>query len=75
MQMKILSYLKKSALQMGKKKRDVALVVDSINQPVLPVDDQAISPVAVIGEPVHDEQLATNENQSQSTIALGRKLK
>ncbi|HEL1566709.1 TPA: IdeS/Mac family cysteine endopeptidase [Streptococcus suis] len=52
-------------------KGDVALVVDSINQPVLPVDDQAISPVAVIGEPVHDEQLATNENQSQSTIALG----
>ncbi|MFM0802140.1 IdeS/Mac family cysteine endopeptidase [Streptococcus suis] len=52
-------------------KGDVALVVDSINQPVLPVDDQAILPVAVIGEPVNDEQLATNENQSQSTIALG----
>ncbi|HFI0079870.1 TPA: IdeS/Mac family cysteine endopeptidase [Streptococcus suis] len=52
-------------------KGDVALVVDSINQPVLPVDDQAISPVAVIGEPVHDEQLVANENQSQSTIALG----
>ncbi|HFI0400152.1 TPA: IdeS/Mac family cysteine endopeptidase [Streptococcus suis] len=51
-------------------KGDVALVVDSINQPVLPVDDQAISPVAVIGEPVHDEQLVANENQSQSTIAL-----
>ncbi|MFM0759681.1 IdeS/Mac family cysteine endopeptidase [Streptococcus suis] len=52
-------------------KGDVALVVDSINQPVLPVDDQAISPVAVIGEPVNDEQLVANENQSQSTIALG----
>ncbi|HEL1605357.1 TPA: IdeS/Mac family cysteine endopeptidase [Streptococcus suis] len=52
-------------------KGDVALVVDSINQPVLPVDDQAILPVAVIGEPVHDEQLVANENQSQSTIALG----
>ncbi|HEM3486627.1 TPA: IdeS/Mac family cysteine endopeptidase [Streptococcus suis] len=52
-------------------KGDVALVEDSINQPVLPVDDQAILPVAVIGEPVNDEQLATNENQSQSTIALG----
>ncbi|HEM3429203.1 TPA: IdeS/Mac family cysteine endopeptidase [Streptococcus suis] len=52
-------------------KGDVALVVDSINQPVLPVDDQAISPVAVIGGPVHDEQLVANENQSQSTIALG----
>ncbi|MFM0589877.1 IdeS/Mac family cysteine endopeptidase [Streptococcus suis] len=51
-------------------KGDVALVVDSINQPVLPVDDQAISPVAVIGEPVNDEQLVANENQSQSTIAL-----
>ncbi|CYV36232.1 TPA: IdeS/Mac family cysteine endopeptidase [Streptococcus suis] len=52
-------------------KGDVALVVDSINQPVLPVDDQAILPVAVIGEPVNDEQLVANENQSQSTIALG----
>ncbi|HEM5189089.1 TPA: IdeS/Mac family cysteine endopeptidase [Streptococcus suis] len=52
-------------------KGDVALVVDSINQPVLPVDDQAILPVAVIGEPVNAEQLATNENQSQSTTALG----
>ncbi|MFM0793808.1 IdeS/Mac family cysteine endopeptidase [Streptococcus suis] len=52
-------------------KGDVALVVDSINQPVLPVDDQAILPVAVVGEPVHDEQLVANENQSQSTIALG----
>ncbi|HEM3540673.1 IdeS/Mac family cysteine endopeptidase [Streptococcus suis] len=52
-------------------KGDVALVVDSINQPVLPVDEQAILPVAAVGEPVHDEQLATNENQSQSTIALG----
>ncbi|MFH6623939.1 IdeS/Mac family cysteine endopeptidase [Streptococcus suis] len=51
-------------------KGDVALVVDSINQPVLPVDDQAILPVAVIGEPVNDEQLVANENQSQSTIAL-----
>ncbi|HEM3463265.1 TPA: IdeS/Mac family cysteine endopeptidase [Streptococcus suis] len=51
-------------------KGDVALVVDSINQPVLPVDDQAISPVAVIGEPVNDEQLVANENQSQSTIDL-----
>ncbi|HEM6488212.1 TPA: IdeS/Mac family cysteine endopeptidase [Streptococcus suis] len=52
-------------------KGDVALVVDSINQPVLPVDEQAILPVAAVGGPVHDEQLATNENQSQSTIALG----
>ncbi|HEM3600480.1 TPA: IdeS/Mac family cysteine endopeptidase [Streptococcus suis] len=52
-------------------KGDVALVVDSINQPVLPVDDQAILPIAVIGEPVNAEQLATNENQSQSTTALG----
>ncbi|HEM3575583.1 TPA: IdeS/Mac family cysteine endopeptidase [Streptococcus suis] len=52
-------------------KGDVALVVDSINQPVLPVDDQAILPVAVIGEPVNDEQLVANESQSQSTIALG----
>ncbi|HEL2291536.1 TPA: IdeS/Mac family cysteine endopeptidase [Streptococcus suis] len=52
-------------------KGDVTLVVDSINQPVLPVDDQAILPVAVIGEPVNDEQLVANENQSQSTIALG----
>ncbi|HEM5129853.1 TPA: IdeS/Mac family cysteine endopeptidase [Streptococcus suis] len=52
-------------------KGDVALVVDSINQPVLPVDDQAILPVAVIGEPVNDEQLVANEHQSQSTIALG----
>ncbi|CYU90938.1 YSIRK-type signal peptide-containing protein [Streptococcus suis] len=50
---------------------NIALVVDSINQPVLPVDDQAILPVAVIGEPVNDEQLVANENQSQSTIALG----
>ncbi|HEM5295276.1 TPA: IdeS/Mac family cysteine endopeptidase [Streptococcus suis] len=49
---------------------NIALVVDSINQPVLPVDDQAILPVAVIGEPVNDEQLVANENQSQSTIAL-----
>ncbi|MEI4321296.1 IdeS/Mac family cysteine endopeptidase [Streptococcus suis] len=55
----------------NEEKGDVALVVDSINQPVLPVDDQAILPVAVIGEPVHDEQLVANENQSQSTIALG----
>ncbi|WP_421458814.1 IdeS/Mac family cysteine endopeptidase [Streptococcus suis] len=52
-------------------KGNIALVVDSINQPVLPVDDQAILPVAVIGEPVNAEQLATNENQSQSTTALG----
>ncbi|HEL2554775.1 TPA: IdeS/Mac family cysteine endopeptidase [Streptococcus suis] len=51
-------------------KGNIALVVDSINQPVLPVDDQAILPVAVIGEPVPDEQLVANENQSQSTIAL-----
>ncbi|HGO5513590.1 IdeS/Mac family cysteine endopeptidase [Streptococcus suis] len=50
---------------------NIALVVDSITQPVLPVDDQAILPVAVIGESVHDEQLVANENQSQSTIALG----
>ncbi|NQH68662.1 YSIRK-type signal peptide-containing protein, partial [Streptococcus suis] len=49
---------------------NIALVVDSITQPVLPVDDQAILPVAVIGESVHDEQLVANENQSQSTIAL-----
>ncbi|HEM5132886.1 TPA: IdeS/Mac family cysteine endopeptidase [Streptococcus suis] len=55
----------------GKEEGNIALVVDSINQPVLPVDDQAILPVAVIGEPVHDEQLVANENQSQSTIALG----
>ncbi|HEL1981431.1 TPA: IdeS/Mac family cysteine endopeptidase [Streptococcus suis] len=54
----------------GKEEGNIALVVDSINQPVLPVDDQAILPVAVIGEPVHDEQLVANENQSQSTIAL-----
>ncbi|MDW8766906.1 IdeS/Mac family cysteine endopeptidase [Streptococcus suis] len=53
---------------------NIALVVDSINQPVLPVDDQAILPVAVIGEPVHDEQLVANENQSQSTIALGEEI-
>ncbi|MFM0683648.1 IdeS/Mac family cysteine endopeptidase [Streptococcus suis] len=52
-------------------KGDVALVVDSINQPILPVDEQAILPVAVIGEPVNDEQSVANENQSQSTIALG----
>ncbi|MFM0820695.1 IdeS/Mac family cysteine endopeptidase [Streptococcus suis] len=55
----------------GKEEGNIALVVDSINQPVLPVDDQAILPVAVIGEPVHDEQLVANENQSQSTIASG----
>ncbi|MEG3241422.1 IdeS/Mac family cysteine endopeptidase, partial [Streptococcus suis] len=53
---------------------NIALVVDSINQPVLPVDDQAILPVAVIGESVHDEQLVANENQSQSTIALGEEI-
>nr|WP_024408992.1 IdeS/Mac family cysteine endopeptidase [Streptococcus suis] len=58
----------------GKEEGNIALVVDSINQPVLPVDDQAILPVAVIGEPVHDEQLVTNENQSQSTIALGEEV-
>ncbi|MHC3681921.1 IdeS/Mac family cysteine endopeptidase [Streptococcus suis] len=55
----------------GKEEGNIALVVDSINQSVLPVDDQAILPVAVIGEPVNDEQLVANENQSQSTIALG----
>ncbi|HEL2041061.1 TPA: IdeS/Mac family cysteine endopeptidase [Streptococcus suis] len=55
-------------------KENIALVVDSFNQPVLPVDDQAILPVAVIGEPVHDEQLVANENQSQSTIALGEEI-
>ncbi|HEL2052868.1 TPA: IdeS/Mac family cysteine endopeptidase [Streptococcus suis] len=55
-------------------KGNIALVVDSFNQPVLPVDDQAILPVAVIGEPVHDEQLVANENQSQSTIALGEEI-
>ncbi|MFI3064109.1 IdeS/Mac family cysteine endopeptidase [Streptococcus suis] len=54
----------------GKEEGNIALVVDSINQSVLPVDDQAILPVAVIGEPVHDEQLVANENHSQSTIAL-----
>ncbi|HEL2071476.1 TPA: IdeS/Mac family cysteine endopeptidase [Streptococcus suis] len=58
----------------GKEEGNIALVVDSINQPVLPVDDQAILPVAVIGEPVHDEQLVANENQSQSTIALGEEV-
>ena len=58
----------------GKEEGNIALVVDSINQPVLPVDDQAILPVAVIGEPVHDEQLVANENQSQSTIALGEEI-
>ncbi len=55
-------------------KGNIALVVDSFNQPVLPMDDQAILPVAVIGEPVHDEQLVANENQSQSTIALGEEI-
>ncbi|MGV3303391.1 IdeS/Mac family cysteine endopeptidase [Streptococcus suis] len=54
----------------GKEEGNIALIVDSINQSVLPVDDQAILPVAVIGEPVHDEQLVANENHSQSTIAL-----
>ncbi|MCQ9223976.1 IdeS/Mac family cysteine endopeptidase [Streptococcus suis] len=58
----------------GKEEGNIALVVDSINQPVLPVDDQAILPVAVIGEPVHDEQLVANENQSQSTLALGEEI-
>ncbi|MGQ7454674.1 IdeS/Mac family cysteine endopeptidase [Streptococcus suis] len=58
----------------GKEEGNIALVVDSINQPVLPVDDQAILPVAVIGEPVHDEQLVANENQSQSTIASGEEV-
>ncbi|MGU8064377.1 IdeS/Mac family cysteine endopeptidase [Streptococcus suis] len=58
----------------GKEEGNIALVVDSINQPVLPVDDQAILPVAVIGEPVNDEQLVANENQSQSTLALGEEI-
>ncbi|WP_449462868.1 IdeS/Mac family cysteine endopeptidase [Streptococcus suis] len=58
----------------GKEEGNIALVVDNINQPVLPVDDQAILPVAVIGEPVHDEQLVANENQSQSTIASGEEV-
>ncbi|HEM2812338.1 TPA: IdeS/Mac family cysteine endopeptidase [Streptococcus suis] len=58
----------------GKEEGNIALVVDSINQPVLPVDDQAILPVAVIGEPVHDEQLVANENQSQSTLASGEEV-
>ncbi|HEM5641954.1 TPA: IdeS/Mac family cysteine endopeptidase [Streptococcus suis] len=58
----------------GKEEGNIALVVDSINQPVLPVDDQTILPVAVIGEPVHDEQLVANENQSQSTIASGEEV-
>ncbi len=31
-------------------------------------------PVAVIGEPVNDEQLVANENQSQSTLALGEEI-